>query len=144
MKKSVLKLNKKLELNGKLMLESLYSGYINGLMLGFDDEEFEDLIGKLVDFRLSVSGGSESNMGYVGMNYVESFFDEVLDILYLIDDWSGQYRGDFNYENFEEFELCLNNLEFELNGEDVKINDEDKKLLIEEFKKRLGLDDDEE
>jgi hypothetical protein len=144
MKNSVLKLNEKLELNGKLMLESLYSGYINGLVLGFDDEEFEDLILKLVDLRLSVSGGSESSMGRIGMNYVESFFDEVLDILYLIDDWSGQYRGDWNYENFEEFKLCLNNLEFELNGEDVEINDEDKKLLIEEFKKRLGLDDDEE
>lgn len=143
MKKSVLKLNEKLELNGKLMLESLYSGYISGLMIGFDEDDFKDLIEKLVNFRLSVSGGSESSMGSIGMNYVESFFDEVEDILCLIDDWSGQYRGDFSYENFEEFKLCLDNLEFELNGEDVKINDDDKKLLIDEFKKRF-LGDDEE
>jgi hypothetical protein len=91
MKESVLKLNEKLDLNGKLLLESLYSGYINGLVMDFDDDDFGDLILKFVDFRLDVSGGSEKDFGMIGMNYIESFFDELSLVLSFIDDWSGQY-----------------------------------------------------
>jgi hypothetical protein len=141
MKKSVLKLNEKLDLNGKLLLESLYSGYINGLVMDFDDDDFGDLILKFVDFRLDVSGGSEKDFGMVGMNYIESFFDELSLVLSFIDDWSGQYGGDWNYENLESFKLCLDNLIFELDGEEVSINNDDKKLLLSEFINRFNIEE---
>jgi hypothetical protein len=141
MKKSILKLNEKLDLNGKLLLESLYSGYINGLVMDFDDDDFGDLILKFVDFRLDVSGGSEKDFGMIGMNYIESFFDELSLVLSFIDDWSGQYGGDWNYENLESFKLCLDNLIFELDGEEVSINDDDKKLLLSEFINRFNIEE---
>jgi len=141
MKKSVLKLNEKLDLNGKLLLESLYSGYINGLVMDFDDDDFGDLILKFVDFRLDVSGGSEKDFGMIGMNYIESFFDELSLVLSFIDDWSGQYGGDWNYENLESFKLCLDNLIFELDGKEVSINDDDKKLLLSEFINRFNIEE---
>jgi len=141
MKESVLKLNEKLDLNGKLLLESLYSGYINGLVMDFDDDDFGDLILKFVDFRLDVSGGSEKDFGMVGMNYIESFFDELSLVLSFIDDWSGQYGGDWNYENLESFKLCLDNLIFELDGEEVSINNDDKKLLLSEFINRFNIEE---
>ena len=94
MKESVLKLkelNGELNIKGKLLLENVYSGYINCLVMKMDDIDFENLILKLVDFRLSVSGGAEESMGSIGMNYIESFFNEIELILNLIDDCSG-YR----------------------------------------------------
>jgi len=141
MKESVLKLNEKLDLNGKLLLESLYSGYINGLVMDFDDDDFGDLILKFVDFRLDVSGGSEKDFGMIGMNYIESFFDELSLVLSFIDDWSGQYSGDWDYENLESFKLCLDNLIFELDGEEVSINNDDKKLLLSEFINRFNIEE---
>ena len=141
MKESVLKLNEKLDLNGKLLLESLYSGYINGLVMDFDDDDFGDLILKFVDFRLDVSGGSEKDFGMIGMNYIESFFDELSLVLSFIDDWSGQYSGDWDYENLESFKLCLDNLIFELDGKEVNINDDDKKLLLSEFINRFNIEE---
>jgi hypothetical protein len=139
--KSVIELNKKLGTKGKIVLESLYSGYISGLMINYDDDNFTDLILKLVDFRLDVSGGNDSDFGIIGMNYVDSFFDEVELILNMVDDYEGQYRGDYKYENLEEFELCLNNLEFDLLGVEETINEDDKKLLLNEFKTRFNIED---
>ena len=138
---SVIKLNQKLETEGKIVLESLYSGYISGLMINYDDDKFTDMILSLVDFRLDVSGGDDSDFGIIGMNYVDSFFDEVELILNMIDDYEGQYRGDYKYENLDEFKLCLNNLEFDLLGVEETINDEDKQLLLNEFKTRFNIED---
>jgi hypothetical protein len=139
--KSVIELNKKLDNKGKIVLESLYSGYISGLMIDIDDDKFTDMILSLVDFRLDVSGGDDSDFGIIGMNYVDSFFDEVELILNMVDDYEGQYRGDYKYENLEEFELCLNNLEFDLLGVEETINEDDKKLLLKEFKTRFNIED---
>jgi hypothetical protein len=139
--KSVIELNKKLDNKGKIVLESLYSGYISGLMINYDDDKFTDMILSLVDFRLDVSGGVDSDFGIIGMNYVDSFFDEVELILNMVDDYEGQYRGDYKYENLEEFELCLNNLEFDLLGVEETINEDDKKLLLNEFKTRFNIED---
>jgi hypothetical protein len=139
--KSVIELNKKLGTKGKIVLESLYSGYISGLMINYDDDKFTDMILSLVDFRLDVSGGNDSDFGIIGMNYVDSFFDEVELILNMVDDYEGQYRGDYKYENLEEFELCLNNLEFDLLGVEETINEDDKKLLLKEFKTRFNIED---
>jgi hypothetical protein len=139
--KSVIELNKKLDNKGKIVLESLYSGYISGLMINYDDDKFTDMILSLVDFRLDVSGGNDSDFGIIGMNYVDSFFDEVELILNMVDDYEGQYRGDYKYENLEEFELCLNNLEFDLLGVEETINEDDKKLLLKEFKTRFNIED---
>ena len=144
MKESVLKLkelNGELNTKGKLLLENVYRSYINCLVIKMGDTDFENLILKLVDFRLSVSGGAESSMGSIGMNYIESFFDEIELILNLIDDWSGMYRGDWKYENLEEFKKCLDALEFDLLGEDVSVNEEDKKLLIDEFIIRFDIEE---
>ena len=139
--KSVIELNKKLDNKGKIVLESLYSGYISGLMINYDDDKFTDMILSLVDFRLDVSGGDDSDFGIIGMNYVDSFLDEVELILNMVDDYEGQYRGDYKYENLEEFELCLNNLEFDLLGVEETINEDDKKLLLNEFKTRFNIED---
>jgi hypothetical protein len=139
--KSVIELNKKLGTKGKIVLESLYSGYISGLMINYDDDKFTNMILSLVDFRLDVSGGNDSDFGIIGMNYVDSFFDEVELILNMVDDYEGQYRGDYKYENLEEFELCLNNLEFDLLGVEETINEDDKKLLLKEFKTRFNIED---
>jgi hypothetical protein len=139
--KSVIELNKKLDNKGKIVLESLYSGYISGLMINYDDDKFTDMILSLVDFRLDVSGGNDSDFGIIGMNYVDSFLDEVGLILNMVDDYEGQYRGDYKYENLEEFELCLNNLEFDLLGVEETINEDDKKLLLKEFKTRFNIED---
>jgi len=139
--KSVIELNKKLYNKGKIVLESLYRGYISGLMINYDDDKFTDMILSLVDFRLDVSGGNDSDFGIIGMNYVDSFFDEVELILNMVDDYEGQYRGDYKYENLEEFELCLNNLEFDLLGVEETINEDDKKLLLKEFKTRFNIED---
>ena len=139
--KSVIELNKKLDNKGKIVLESLYSGYISGLMINYDDDKFTDMILSLVDFRLDVSGGNDSDFGSIGMNFVDSFFDEVELILNMVDDYEGQYRGDYKYENLEEFELCLNNLEFDLLGVEETINEDDKKLLLKEFKTRFNIED---
>jgi len=144
MKESVLKLkelNGELNTKGKLLLENVYRSYINGLVMNMDDIDFENLILKLVDFRLSVSGGAECSMGRVGMNYIESFFDEIELILNLIDDWSGMYRGDWKYENLEEFKKCLDTLEFDLLGENVSVNEEDRKLLVDEFIIRFDIEE---
>jgi|LakMenEpi03Aug12_release.lakeMendotaPanAssembly.Ray.scaffolds.fasta_scaffold189591_3 hypothetical protein len=144
MKESVLKLkelNGELKIKGKLLLENVYRSYINCLVMKMGDTDFENLILKLVDFRLSVSGGAESSMGSVGMNYIESFFDEIELILNLIDDWSGMYRGDWKYENLEEFKKCLDALEFDLLGENVSVNEEDRKLLIDEFIIRFDIEE---
>jgi hypothetical protein len=138
---SVIKLNEKLELEGKIVLESLYSGYISGLMINYDDDKFTDMILGLVDFRLDVSGGEDSDFGIIGMNYVSSFFDEVELILNMVDDYEGQYRGDYKYENLDEFKLCLNNLEFDLLGDEETINEDDKVLLLNEFKIRFNIED---
>ena len=138
---SVIKLNEKLELEGKIVLESLYSGYISGLMINYDDDKFTDIILGLVDFRLDVSGGEDSDFGIIGMNYVSSFFDEVELILNMVDDYEGQYRGDYKYENLDEFKLCLNNLEFDLLGDEETINEDDKVLLLNEFKIRFNIED---
>jgi hypothetical protein len=138
---SVIKLNEKLELEGKIVLESLYSGYISGLMINYDDDKFTDIILGLVDFRLDVSGGEDSDFGIIGMNYVSSFFDEVELILNMVDDYEGQYRGDYKYENLDEFKLCLNNLEFDLLGVEETINEDDKVLLLNEFKIRFNIED---
>ena len=138
---SVIKLNEKLELEGKIVLESLYSGYISGLMINYDDDKFTDMILGLVDFRLDVSGGEDSDFGTIGMNYVSSFFDEVELILNMVDDYEGQYRGDYKYENLDEFKLCLNNLEFDLLGVEETINEDDKVLLLNEFKIRFNIED---
>jgi hypothetical protein len=62
-------------------------------------------------------------------------------VLSFIDDWSGQYGGDWNYENLESFKLCLDNLIFELDGEEVSINDDDKKLLLSEFINRFNIEE---
>jgi hypothetical protein len=59
----------------------------------------------------------------------------------MVDDYEGQYRGDYKYENLEEFELCLNNLEFDLLGVEETINEDDKKLLLNEFKTRFNIED---
>jgi hypothetical protein len=110
-------------------------------MINYDDDKFTDMILSLVDFRLDVSGGDDSDFGIIGMNYVDSFFDEVELILNMIDDYEGQYRGDYKYENLDEFKLCLNNLEFDLLGVEETINDEDKQLLLNEFKTRFNIED---
>jgi hypothetical protein len=63
-----------------------------------------------VEFRLGVSGGSETESG-VSMNSVNNFLDEIILYNNLMDDWGGIYRGDVCYECFDKLEEVVNKSE---------------------------------
>jgi hypothetical protein len=74
-------------------------------------------------------------MGYVGMNYVKSFLEEIFLYDNMMDDWGGCYRGDYCWENFEELERLVNESNLE---ENIKIE------ILEGYKKFYGMNDDED
>jgi hypothetical protein len=49
-----------------------------------------------------------------------------------MDDWSGQYRGDFRYENFEALEILVNESNLEENI---------KKEILDGYRKEYGMDE---
>ena len=101
----------------KLELERIYKEYCNSNLEGLrGEDEYVDIIFGFVKFRLYVSGGSEHN-GMSGMNSVENFLNEIYLYDNMMDDWSGQYRGDFYYENYDSLKGLLDNSSLE---EDIK------------------------
>ena len=118
----------------KLELEKVYKEYCLGELKGLKGEEFIDSLESFVKFRLSVSGGSESSMGSIGCGTVEGFLNELFLFQDMMDDWSGQYRGDFCYE-------CLESLEETLEGSDLE--ESVKTEIVDSWKKRYGMDDEE-
>jgi len=117
----------------KLELERIYKEYCNSDLESLRGEDkFIDMMFVFVEFRLEVSGGSESSMGDIGMNYVSSFLDEIFLYDNMMSDWGGGYRGDFCYENFEKLkeEVDKSNLE-----ENIK------KEILEGYRKENGMDE---
>jgi hypothetical protein len=111
-----------LNVSKKLLLEKVYGLWV--------DEDLEGIIkmgeevfglDKWKDFRLSVSGGSESSMGRIGMGSIEGFIDELDLFDNMMCDWGGCYRGDFRYEGRDSlFRLLDNNIEDEEFRNEIK------------------------
>jgi hypothetical protein len=120
----------------KLELERIYKEYCNGdLEDQGGKDKFIDMMKVFVEFRLEVSGGSESSMGDIGMNYVSSFLDEIFLYDNMMDDWAGCYRGDLCYECFEKLEKVVNSSNLEENI---------KNEILEGYRKEYGMDEEEE
>ena len=117
----------------KLELERIYKEYCNVNLESLRGEDkFIDMMFVFVEFRLNVSGGSESSMGSIGMNYVSSFLDEIFLYDNMMDDWGGGYRGDFCWECFDSLEELVNesNLEENIKNE-----------ILEGYRKEYGMDE---
>ena len=71
----------------------------------------------------------------VSMNSVSNFLNEIFLYDNMMDDWSGGYRGDFCYENFEELERLVNSSNLEENI---------KNEILEGYRKEYGMDEEEE
>ena len=118
----------------KLELERIYKEYCLEDLNALEGEEFIDSLKGFMEFRLFVSGGSEHGMGSIGCGTVEGFLNELFLFQDMMDDWSGQYRGDFKWE-------CLESLEKILEGSDLK--ESVKTKIVESWKENYGMNDDE-
>jgi hypothetical protein len=119
----------------KLELESIYKEYCNSdLEAQGGKDKFIDMMLVFVEFRLGVSGGDEGGC-MVSMYSVSNFLDEIFLYNNLMDDWSGQYRGDFRWENFDKLNELIGKSELE---ENIKIE------ILEGFRKYYNMDEDEE
>ena len=116
----------------KLELESIYREYCNSDLEGLKGEdEYVDVMIRFVKFRLHISGGSESSC-MSSMNSVSNFLDEIFLYNNMMDDWSGQYRGDFCYEHFDELKELVNKSNLE---EDIKVE------ILEGYKKEYSMNE---
>lgn len=119
----------------KLELERIYKEYCSSeveVLKEFNQVEYE-FFSRLVEFRLSVSGGSESTMGNIGMNFISGFLDEIFLFNDMMDDRAGCYRGDFCWENFEGLKEIL---------DESSLEETDKKEILDGFKEYYEMDDD--
>jgi hypothetical protein len=116
----------------KLELENIYREYCNSDLEGLrGEDEYVDVMFGFVKFRLSVSGGSEGGC-MNSMNSVKNFLDEIFLYNNMMDDWSGQYRGDFCYEHFDELKRLVDNSSLE---ENIKVE------ILEGYRKEYGMDE---
>ena len=122
----------------KLELERIYKEYCNNNLEGCQDyspdDKFIDMMFVFVEFRLDVSGGSESSMGSIGCGSVKGFLNEIFLYDNMMDDWGGGYRGDFCWECFDSLEELVNESNLE---ENIKIE------ILEGYRKEYGMDDEE-
>ena len=65
----------------KLELERIYKEYCLEDLNALEGEEFIDSLKGFMEFRLFVSGGSESSMGSIGCGTVEGFLNELFCVL---------------------------------------------------------------
>jgi hypothetical protein len=116
----------------KLELENIYREYCNSdLEDQGGKDKFIDMMLVFVEFRLEVSGGSESGC-MVSMNSVSNFLDEIFLYSNMMDDWGGVYRGDVCYECFDKLEEIVNKSNLE---EDIKVE------ILEGYRKEYGMDE---
>ena len=97
----VVKFEKRVSFEEKLILENLFEEFVNSEINSLK-ESGEKVYGlnKWSEFRLVVSGGRYgSDMGCIGMNYIEGFLYELDMFMELMCDLGGCYRGEFLYEN---------------------------------------------
>ena len=127
-------------LENKLLLEEVYRRYVNVEIDSLKSvDEDVSLFEKFRDFRLDISGGSESSMGDIGMGSIEGFIEECVCFDNMMSDSGGCYRGDFSWENreglFEILDEVISNKEF---------NSEVKKKYNEWYLEEYGEDYSEE
>jgi hypothetical protein len=116
----------------KLELEGIYKNYCNSNLEGLRGEDkFIDMMFVFVEFRLYASGGNEAS-GCNSMENIDIFLNEIFLYDNMMDDWSGQYRGDFCYENFEALEILVNESNLEENI---------KKEILDGYRKEYGMDE---
>jgi hypothetical protein len=125
-----------MELKLKLELEKIYEKYcLNELKILDESENGEDkeikMLFEFVKFRLNVSGGNESSMS-VSMFNVKNFLDEIFLFDNLLYDWSGSYRGEFDYEYLEVLEELLN---------ESSLDDNVKEMIIKGYRDNYEMDD---
>jgi hypothetical protein len=115
----------------KLELEKIYKEYCIDDLGGIEEEDkFKNMMLSFIEFRLEVSGGSEYNC-MVSMNTPDNFLDEIFLFNDMMDDWSGQYRGDFSYEHYDYLKKLLATSDLEENI---------KNEILEGFRKRYEID----
>ena len=129
--------------NVKLELEKVYKEYCLGDIEWIEKEDKKDyeMFKSFIDFRLGVSGGSESTMGSVGCGSISGFLNEINLFDDLISDYVGDYRGIMSSECGECLEGLLENCDFKQNvveGLDIK------KLIMDLYDEYHGLNDYEE
>lgn len=99
----------------KLELEKIYKEYCESDIKELKGEDkFIDMMQMFIEFRLNVSGGSESTCT-VSMTNTNNFLEEIFLYNNMMDDWSGQYRGDFCYEHLDHLIILLNKSNLEEN-----------------------------
>jgi len=122
-----------LDVSSKLVLEKVYGMYVDGEVEGLVSNG-EEVFGldKWKEFRLFVSGGSESSMGSVGMGSIGGFIRELEWVDSIFSDLGGCYRGDFRWE-------CRGGLFDLLDSEvmDVELRDS----IKVEYNKYFGFED---
>jgi hypothetical protein len=122
-----------LDVSSKLVLEKVYGMYVDGEVEGLVSNG-EEVFGldKWKEFRLYVSGGSESSMGSVGMGSIGGFIRELEWVDSIFSDLGGCYRGDFRWE-------CRGGLFDLLDSEvmDVELRDS----IKVEYNKYFGFED---
>jgi hypothetical protein len=120
----VIKFEKRVSFEEKLILENLFEEFVKSEIdsLKRSGEEVYGL-DKWSEFRLFVSGGRYgSDMGSVGMNYIEGFLYELDMFMELMCDLGGCYRGEFLYENRDYlFDLLDKKVEDKNFVEEIKI-----------------------
>lgn len=119
----------------KLELEKVYKNYCKSNLEGFTtgEDKFIDMLSVFVDFRLNVSGGSETSMGNIGCGSIEGFLNEIFLFDNMMSDWCGSYRGDYSYE-------CLEGLIGLLN--ESSLNEDIKNEIIRGYEEEWGLEKD--
>jgi hypothetical protein len=105
----------------KLKLEALYHTYCMSDLIsltdyspGIDEEDREELemMKQFVKFRLRVSGG-DKYICSTSMNSVDNFLNEICLYDDMMCDWSGDYRGNFSWENLEGLSELVNNTDLD-------------------------------
>ena len=114
----------------KLELEKIYKEYCLTDLESQEKDKFIDMMLSFVEFRLEVSGGDKHSCS-VSMENVLNFLDEIFLFNNMMDDWSGQYRGDFSYEHYDYLKklLATSNLEENIKNE-----------ILEGFRKEYDLE----
>ena len=116
----------------KLLLEKVYRKVVENDIKSCRNSG-DELFGldKWVDFRLSVSGGSESSMGEIGMNSIKGFLVELEWWDNIMSDYNGCYRGDFKWEVRDWTFDCL----------DIEVeNDEFRNEIKDEYNKYFNFE----
>ena len=116
----------------KLELEKIYKEYCLSDLEGLKGEDkYIDMMFTFVEFRLKISGGDKINCSCSMFN-THNFLNEIFLFDNMLDDWSGQYRGDFCWERFEHLKKLVSESFLEENI---------KKEILEGYRKEYEIEE---